>query len=152
MGFSTNEFTIAVWAKPMRNNTAQTLAFFKSAGGWCLHFLLMMSDGHISANLWNGARKSTNGTILPLNKWTHIGYTFSSANGIRLYLNGTQYSTTGSFAYAAANKPLKLLLGSSSGLLGCSPMDGSPFTGALDEFYIFRRELTASEILALANQ
>ncbi|CAF4863461.1 unnamed protein product, partial [Rotaria magnacalcarata] len=28
---------------------------------------------------------------------------------------------------------------------------GGPFTGALDEFYIYSRELTAAQILALAN-
>lgn len=45
-------------------------------------------------NLWRGAKVLVAGSILLLNTWTHIDYTYSSINGIRLYINGTQYSAS----------------------------------------------------------
>ncbi|CAM2719231.1 unnamed protein product, partial [Rotaria socialis] len=38
-----------------------------------------------------------------------------------------------------------------SGGTSCSPGYGGAFTGALDEFYLYNRELTAAQIYALAN-
>ncbi|CAF2540864.1 unnamed protein product [Rotaria sp. Silwood2] len=38
-----------------------------------------------------------------------------------------------------------------SGRTVCSPAYGGVFTGALDEFYLYRSELTAAQVLALAN-
>ncbi|CAF4326016.1 unnamed protein product, partial [Rotaria sordida] len=43
----------------------------------------MQSTGQLVANGWNGGIVATNGPILPLNTWTHIGYTYSTTNGIR---------------------------------------------------------------------
>ncbi|CAM4938096.1 unnamed protein product [Rotaria socialis] len=41
--------------------------------------------------------------------------------------------------------------GGDSGGTSCSPGYGGAFTGALDEFYLYNRELTAAQIYALAN-
>ena len=94
------------------------------------------------ANLWNSAGVTAAGPVLPLNTWTHIGYTYSTTNGIRLFINGVLYSTTGAFNYVAANTHLQIVLAGSMGGSGCSPGYGGSFTGALDEFYLYSRELT----------
>jgi hypothetical protein len=77
----------------------------------------------------------------------HIAYTCSSGYGMRLYVNGAQYATSGSFSTAAARAPVYITIGSKL----CSPLYGGSFDGVVDEFYVFSRELTATEILALVN-
>ncbi|CAF1053260.1 unnamed protein product [Rotaria sp. Silwood1] len=111
----------------------------------------MDSTGYLSAHLWNGGDVTSNGPILPLNSWTHIGYTYSSSNGIQLYVNGALYSTTSSFSFSASGVPMYMILGSDGGRTGCSPGFGGSFTGAFDEFYVHSCELTASQVNSLAN-
>ncbi|CAF3613042.1 unnamed protein product [Rotaria sordida] len=119
---------------------------------WCVHVLVMSSTGNINAQLWNGGTVGASGPILPLNSWTHIGYTYSSTNGIRLYINGAQVATTGAISFAASGSPMYIIFGNDDGRTSyCTPNYGGSFNGALDEFYLYRRELTASQVLALAN-
>jgi hypothetical protein len=149
LGVSNYPFTLSLWVKPTGSYAISTL-FFVDAG-WCVGFLTTTSSGNIMANLWNGGPVAASGPILPLNSWNHIGYTYSSTDGIRLYVNGTLYSTSGVFTYAASGALAQIVLAGDLGLNGCSPGYGGSFTGAVDEFYIYSRELTAAQILALAN-
>ncbi|CAF1477293.1 unnamed protein product, partial [Rotaria sordida] len=135
---------------PTGSLAASTLVFV-TVSTWCVHFVTMRSSGQLTANLWNGGAIAINGPTFSLNTWVHIGYTYSSSNGIKLYINGNFYSTTGSFSFSASGVPMYITLGSDGGLTHCSPSYGGQFTGALDEFYLYRRELAASEIWALAN-
>jgi len=58
--------------------------------------------------------------------WTHVAATYSSTNGLGLFVNGSQYGfATGGFSYTTGNTPMVLTLGS--------------------------RELNATEISTLAN-
>ncbi|CAF3686179.1 unnamed protein product [Rotaria sordida] len=84
LGISGHPLTIALWAKPTGSYAQQTLVFVEVPSGWCIHYLVMQSTGQLVANGWNGVIVATNGPILPLNTWTHIGYTYSTTNGIRL--------------------------------------------------------------------
>ncbi|CAF4420464.1 unnamed protein product [Rotaria socialis] len=158
LGITGHAFTMALWAKPTKNNTAETLIFVGShLTAWCIYFLAMRSTGQITANCWNGAGVTTNGPIVPMNMWTHIGYTYSITNGLRLYINGSRYSQTSAFTFVASGVPMSIVLGGNRVVQkynrgsACSPGYGGAFTGVIDEFYVYRRELTAVEILALAN-
>ncbi|CAF2828970.1 unnamed protein product [Rotaria sp. Silwood2] len=152
LGISGYPFSIALWAKPTGSYAAQTLVFIEKPSGWCVHCLVMTSSGQLVANNWNGSNVATNGPIISLNTWIHIGYTYSTTNGIRLYINGTQYSTTGSFTFSGSGVPMRIILGGNGGrIFSCSPSYGGAFTGALDEFFLYRRELTAGQVWALAN-
>jgi hypothetical protein len=150
LGIVNYPFSISLWIKPTNAYAASTILFVWAPSGNCIGFLTLTSNGSVSANLWNGTGKSALGPVA-LNSWTHVGYTYSSSNGIRLYINGTQYSTTGGFTYAASGPYMRLALASYVGMTGCWPGYWGAFTGALDEFYLYSRELTASQILALAN-
>lgn len=66
---------------------------------------------------------------------------------MRLYVNGTQYATSGGLSTTAAGAPVYITMRSDS----CSPLYGGSFDGVVDEFYVFFRELTTTEILALVN-
>ncbi|CAF4923209.1 unnamed protein product, partial [Rotaria sp. Silwood1] len=151
LGISGNPFTIALWAKPTGSYAQQTILLVEQPSGWCVHYLVMTSSGQLVANCWIGSNIATNGPILSLNTWTHIAYTYSTTHGIRLYINGNQYSTTGGFTFSGSGVPMRFVLGGDSGRTYCSPAYGGVFTGALDEFYLYRRELTAAQVLALAN-
>ncbi|CAF1612999.1 unnamed protein product [Rotaria magnacalcarata] len=151
IGIDGYPFTKALWVKPNGTNTTQTLVFLKTTSGWCVHTLVMTSNRQLAANFWTGSSISTNGSIISLNTWTHIGYTYSTSNGIRLYINGVQYSTTGPFMSNTHSMPMSIILGGDAGHTVCSPGYGGAFTGAIDEFYVYRRELNATEIWALAN-
>ncbi|CAF5085610.1 unnamed protein product, partial [Rotaria magnacalcarata] len=150
IGVTDYPFTIALWVQPTGSYTPSTILLFNATTGWCVNFLTMNSSGNIIANLWNGGPVATVGPILPLNAWHHIGFTYSSTNGVCLYINGTLYSTSGSFSYSASNGLATICLAGNFGI-GCSPGYGGSFTGALDEFFLYSRELASSEIFTLAN-
>ncbi|CAM4753814.1 unnamed protein product [Rotaria magnacalcarata] len=151
LGISNQAFSISLWANPTGSYRASTLVFVQQLPGWCVHFIVMTSTGYITAHLWDGGDVAINGPILPLNTWTHIGYTYSYSDGLQLYINGVIYSSTGSFTYTASGVPMYMLLGNDGGGTSCSPGYGGPFTGALDEFYLYTREITASDVQKLAN-
>ncbi|CAM4791846.1 unnamed protein product [Rotaria magnacalcarata] len=149
LGVSNYPFTLSVWVKPTGSYASSTIMFVNA--GWCVGVLTMTSSGNIMANLWNGGPTLASGPVIPLNSWTHVGYTYSSGNGLRLYVNGNLYSTSGAIAFSASGALATIVIAGNAGLNSCSPGYGGPFTGALDEFYIYSRELTAAQILALAN-
>ncbi|CAF4408370.1 unnamed protein product [Rotaria sp. Silwood2] len=112
LGISGQPYTMALWAKPTGSYTQQTLVFVGRSSGWCVHFLVMMSSGQLNAISWSGSNNVVvNGPILTLNTWTHIGYTYSSTNGMRLYINGNQYSTSGVFTFSASTVPMPIIIG-----------------------------------------
>ena len=149
LGVSSYSASISLWIKPMGSYASSTIMHVTS--GWCVGFITMTSNGNIMANSWNGAGITAAGPVLSLNTWHHIGYTYSSSNGLRLYINGTQYSSSGSFSFSASGLLSQIALGGNLGQNSCSPGYGGTFTGAIDEYYLYSRELTAAEIAALAN-
>ncbi|CAM4773690.1 unnamed protein product [Rotaria magnacalcarata] len=151
LGVSAYSYTMALWAKPTGSYSAKTLVYVTASSGWCVHFVVTTSSGVLTANSWMGNAVGATGPTLTLNTWTHIGYTYSTANGVRLYINGNLYSSTGSFTFSASGAPMLIRLGGDGGGTSCSPGYGGAFTGALDEFYLYNRELTAAQIWALAN-
>jgi hypothetical protein len=153
MGVSNKPFTIALWVQPTDTLAASTIVFVSSSpSGWCVGYITTQSNGQIIVNLWNGASTgSVLGPILSLDTWTHIGYTYSYTNGIQLYINGTLYSTSGTFSCSGSGTPNYVTIGSNLGQNYCAPFYYGFFNGAVDEFYLYCRELTAAEIWALAN-
>ncbi|CAF3071697.1 unnamed protein product [Rotaria sp. Silwood2] len=102
LGVANYSFTIALWVAPTGSYSNATILFVNATIGWCVNFLTMTSSGNIIANLWNGGPVATRGPILPLNTWNHIGFTYSLTNSVRLYINGTIYSTSGPIFYVAS--------------------------------------------------
>ncbi|CAF1326008.1 unnamed protein product [Rotaria sordida] len=112
LGVSGQSYTMALWAKPTGSYRSQTLVFVGIGGSWCVHFLVCTSSGQLNAVGWMGSSNViANGPILTLNTWTHIGYTYSSTNGIRLYINGNLYSSSGAFTFSALGSPVPIIIG-----------------------------------------
>ena len=115
----------------------------------------LTSTGIMIANVvdsLNNTISANSSFVMPLNIWTHIVQTFSTTNGNRLYINGTLVTS----ATASTGRPIGPYV-----FLGASPTNTSSckagsitmgqFYGSIDEFRVFRSELTTIDICRLAN-
>jgi hypothetical protein len=115
------------------------------------------ADGSIVAQvLTNNATvvTATGPVLTRSSSWTAIVQTWSSTNGLKLYVNNTLVSSvTASTFLASGTTPNYLTLGNclggcavcSNGLVGAP----GPFTGAIDDWRVYSRELTVSDVCAL---
>ncbi|CAF0965654.1 unnamed protein product, partial [Didymodactylos carnosus] len=113
----------------------------------------LSSSGQIVLQSWNGGAVYVTGPILSGNTWTHIADTFSISNGLRLYVNGVLYNSTAPISYAASSASNYITLGNPLTGSGCSQgaISAGQFYGYLDEFRLYSRELTAANVVSLAN-
>ena len=91
------------------------------------------------------------GPTVPVSQWTHVIYSYSQANGQTMYVNGAQIGRTGSIVFYSSGQIDWLTFGYNLGCWTPGPTNGVPYSGMIDEVYIYRREITASEAMALAN-
>ena len=91
--------------------------------------------------------------LLPANAWTHIAITYSSRNGLILYINGMFYSTTGRMSYRASEQVNILTLGNSLDGSSChrGSITSDVYVGDIDEFRVYSRELSTMDVYELAN-
>ena len=152
-------YTVAVWIYPT-NGSGGTIMHLSSRTdgsplGWCIPIMGLTSSGQIAINSWNGSNVPLTGPFAPLLAWTHVVATYSSSNGERLYVNGTQYgSASGGYTFVASGVPMTITLGSSLlgiGVCSSGTIQMGQYHGSLDEFRVYARELTAAQVSALAN-
>jgi hypothetical protein len=128
-----------------------------NTNGWCIPIMGLTSVGQIAINSWNGTSVALTGPFVPLLTWTHVAATYSQSNGERLYVHGSQYGASSMpYAFQAGGVPMTITLGSSLNCTGvCNrrtiQIQMGQFYGGLDEFRIYARELSSSEVDALAN-
>lgn len=158
LGTSGQAYSIAIWVNPtvITSGTIVHVSSTESgAPGWCIPVLGFSSTGRIGGHSWNGGIVPLVGPFAVANMWTHVVLTYGSTNGIRLWVNGTQYgSASGAFTYAAAGVPVIATLGSSlsgTGVCATSVITMGQYRGYMDDFQLYSRELSATEISALAN-
>jgi hypothetical protein len=148
-------YSIAMWVNP--EYQGGTLFHISSAatgsGSWCFPLMGFSSNGSIVVQTWNGATTAVMGLILPTNAWTHIVQTWSSTNGLQLYINGGLYASAVISSFSAGNSPMCVLLGSSGLGTNCQTelISMGPYSGAIDEVYIYNRELNSLEVCPLAH-
>ena len=152
-------YSVAIWINPTsvaggtimhlssRTDGAQT-------NGWCLPIMGLTSSGQIAIDSWNGSNVPVTGPQVPLHSWTHVVATYSSTNGQRLYVNGTLRASVGGYTFMAGGVPMTLTLGSSLlglGVCNTGTIQMGQFSGYLDEFYVYARELNTTDITTLFN-
>ncbi len=148
-------YSIAMWVNP--SFQSGTLFHLSSAatgsGAWCLPMIGFSSNGSIVAQTWEGSSVSVMGPILPINTWTHIVQTYSSTNGLQLYINGGLYGSATVTTYSASNLVMCVTLGSSGFGTNCQTglISMGPYSGGIDEFYVYSREINALEVCPLAH-
>ncbi len=123
--------------------------------GWCLPILGLSASNQVIGQNWNSANvMAVVGPVIPLATWVHVVTSWSSTNGVRLWVNGTLIGSTGPFPYYPSTTYNTITLGNSLlGLTNCafgSVVKGQ-FYGRMDELRVYSRELNAAEVSALAN-
>jgi len=92
-----------------------------------------------------GLQSLSTGSTITSNVWYHLGITYDNTN-IITYLNGSQINSTaitGNFMNTAASR---LRIG---GGVGWTSSNGYGFYGAIDDFRVYNRVLSATEISTL---
>lgn len=159
LGISGVAYSVAVWIRPtsLAGGTIMHLSSRTDGAqpnGWCLPIMGLTSSGQIAINSWNGGNVPLTGPTATLNTWTHVTATYSSTNGQRLYINGVQVTASVPYTFAAGGRPMTITLGNSlagTGVCNTGTIQMGQFSGSLDEFRVYSRELTAAEVSALAN-
>lgn len=157
LGTQGQAYSLAIWIKPTATagGTIIHVSQFASGVGWCIPMLGFTSSGYVGVQSWNNGAVSITGPLVIPNVWTHLVVTYGSSNGLRLWVNGAQYgAASGGYTYTAATVPVTATLGSSTGGTGnCATgvITMGQFHGYLDEFRLYSRELSASDVSALAN-
>ncbi|CAF1196432.1 unnamed protein product [Adineta steineri] len=120
--------------------------------GWCTVPIGFSSAGNIIATAWVPDNQVT-GPVLSINTWTHIATTYSQMNGLTLYVNGVSVGSTGAQNNTAPSTIVILTLGNSLNGDGCNSQSitTGPFSGYLDEFRVYSRELSARGVSALTK-
>jgi hypothetical protein len=116
------------------------------------------SNGHLTIQTLGSSGIYTASLInetLSLNTWTHVGMTYSTSNGIRLFVNGLlENSNNASCDYSASDEMSTITIGTCLQLNMCAVNQTiivpSQFRGKIDELKIYSRDLSESEIYQLA--
>jgi hypothetical protein len=109
--------------------------------------------GHIvfGVSTAEGTTSQILGSSIKVDQWTTLGYTYSQANVLIMYIIGVQYGTTGVSSYTARKSIGWLNVGWRGSGCEMIPIISNYFLGAVDELDVYRRELTTNEIASLAN-
>ncbi|CAF1377477.1 unnamed protein product, partial [Didymodactylos carnosus] len=154
-GFTTAKpFSIAMWVNPVSLVGGILVHMSDSATvsyGHCLSLMGLTSGGQIMLQTWYSNYPAVIGPQLSINTWTHIVYTYSSTNGVQLYVNGIFTVSTPSPSFYSSGYVNYINIGSSLGCCGCPNMPNIVFQGSIDELYVYKRELTSTEVSVLAN-
>ncbi|MEO8238100.1 MAG: DUF4979 domain-containing protein [Flavobacterium sp.] len=138
-----SDFTISAWVK--MDALGNWMRVFDFGTGTNKYMFLTVQAG--SANVMRyavkngGTEKQVSYTYtLPLATWTHFAVT-QSGNTCTLYINGTAVASNTAFSIKPSN------IGSTNqNYLGKSQFNDPMFKGAIDEFKIYNRALSAQEI------
>ncbi|MGN6370531.1 MAG: LamG-like jellyroll fold domain-containing protein, partial [Phycisphaerae bacterium] len=146
---SLNDFTISSWIKPTTLNNWSRIFDFGS--GVNNYMFLTPSAGGTGALRFaitaagNGSEQQLNGPALTVNTWYHVAVTLAG-NTATLYVNGQPVATNTSMTLHPTN-----LGATTQDYLGKSQFNADPnFAGSIDDFRLYSRALSASEILKLA--
>jgi hypothetical protein len=144
----TGDYTVSAWVDPASNATWQRL--FDIGTGASASMFLTLNDGneirYAITTSGGGGEQRINGTgLLPLNQWSLVTVTDSGTTGT-LYVNGTAVGTNTNMTIKPSS-----LGASTANYIGKSQYGADPALNAtVDDFNIYNRALSASEVAALA--
>jgi hypothetical protein len=158
IGTPNQSFSISFWISPyvLSGTLVQTTESVTSPG-YCFPFLGFSSNGSLAAQIYAGGSSMfvALGPILPLSpSWTLIVQTWSSTNGLQLYMNNILVSSVPTAStFAASGQTLNyLILGNCANSCACTSGAVSapgPFLGDIDDWRIYSRELTVIDVCSL---
>jgi beta-galactosidase len=140
-----NDFTISVWVKLNSVSTSSRLFDF-GTGTNNYMFLTPSSNSAVRFAIRTpgvGEQTISGTTALPAGAWTHVLVTLSGSTG-KLYVNGAPVGTNSSMTLFPSS-----LGNTTSNYIGRSQFDDPYLNGYVDEFQIFNRALSDTEIAVL---
>ncbi|CAF1603288.1 unnamed protein product [Adineta ricciae] len=155
LGISNRSYSISLWIKRASNSGGVLvhLSTQINGTGWCTTLMGFQVNGQFVVNNGNFSENILVVRLLPINVWTHIVVTYSLRNGLILYINGIFYGTTGEIPYTTSGEASILTLGNL--LSGSSCYRGSitsdVYVGDIDEFRVYSRELSTTDVYELAS-
>ncbi|WP_168123243.1 DUF5695 domain-containing protein [Paenibacillus sp. HB172176] len=142
------DITIAAWVKA--SSLSNWTRIFDIGSGTSNYMFLSPQPGGAGLRFsittgGNGSEQRINSTTaFPTNVWKHVAVTISGATG-RLYVDGVQVATNTSMTLNPSS-----LGATTQNWIGRSQFSGDPyFNGQIDDFRIYSRALSASEIGSL---
>ena len=154
LNFVKQSFSVALWVR-LQNRAGVFLTIANPFS--CLLVLgIRSSDNRTIAYLPNATNKNTSvnllGSLIPTNQWVHIAFTWSPQNQAQFYQNSA-YQGTSNLATKLNNgigEPMTVTLGMHRGTANCDGAEGidmtQQYSGGIDEFYVYSRELQQDEI------
>ena len=159
LGMTNQAFSILLWIRPRSvNSTIVHVSQTTSGVGWCMPFIGIANNGSIVAQLYDvSIYPDVLSPQIPMSSvWSHVVETWSSINGLRLYIDGVLQASLASAATYTAS-------GSSNFITLANPLAGSvycgggglgsrtpgPFDGDIDDFRVYSREITASDVYTI---
>ena len=160
LGIGSQSFSISFWIISYSlSGIIVHLSTSTLGNSSCFPLLGFESNGSLVAQINMGGTTFATaiGPILSTSSpsWSLVVQTWSSTNGLRLYINDTLFSSvsTGSTFGASGKTPNYLTLANcrsgcdicSSGSVGAP----GPFSGSIDDWRMYSRELTAGDVCTL---
>jgi len=143
-----NDFTIAAWVKLDTRSDWVRIFDFGTGTGYYMFLTPSSSAGTVRFAIKNGgSEQQINSTSpLPTGVWKHVAVTLSGNTG-RLYIDGVLAGTNSNITIKPSNLPTTNL-----NYIGRSMYSYDPYLdGQVDDFRIYNRALSASEIIELAG-
>jgi fibronectin type 3 domain-containing protein len=141
------DFTISAWVKLNTANNTRIFDFGTGTSGYMELCPKNSSNGYMRYEIVSGGTVQQINTTyaFPTGVWTHVAITQSGSTGT-LYINGASVGTNTGLTLKPANLGTTTL-----NYIGKSQWNDPYLNGSVDEFQIYGRALSASEIGSLAN-
>ena len=154
LGMKNKSLSISLWIRP--HLLVGTLVFVENGippVTWCMPFIGFAANGSLVAQIWRGAVRAVFGPALSTSSvWHHIVQTWSSTNGLRLYVDNNlvgRDSLATSYSASGVSNNLKI---ASRPMGSCASGEIAPpfqYSGDVDDFRVYSRELSSDDICAL---
>ena len=141
LGSLRNDLSVTAWINPVSYGSANLGRIFSG------------DDSAWSCGIKNNGLRFTtrfiqdydlNGTIVPLNQWTHLGYVMNATNDVSFYSNGVNVGTV--FGSSPAGAPAgDWLIGAFRTVVAPSEC----FDGAIDDIQIYSGTLSDADMASL---
>lgn len=156
LGLISQSFSISLWIRPYLLKGILVFVSKTSLGTqWSIPAIGFATNGSLVGQILDMQIISIlDLPTLTTSTWSHIVLTWSSTNGLRLYVNNNlEASLASATSYTASSAQNYITLGNSPQASGtCTPGIVplmTSFNGDLDEFRVYSRELTQDDVCAL---